>query len=222
MVVCSTNKCFRSFCRRWTNSGSSSGSGKIGQNSGSGPPALWLRCTGLRAASMSYNFWIYLFALVAMTSEYRESVGVWWEHNTWYKFCILHQFCTDAIDTDATGASASNLHASTGQQTKSNVTEDTLCDVGQKTIVFVTFHMISRGKGLGIGAKIGAFSNRLWRIGASAIYCDVAMPEILFVKMPTNRFVQTSLTIKWRKTTKWRILKCIGVLVWKIVHLAFF
>ena len=48
------------------------------------------------------------------------------------------------------------------------------------------------------------------------------MPEILFVKMPTNRFVQIFLTIKCRKTTKWRILKCIGVLVWKIVHLAFF
>ena len=82
--------------------------------------------------------------------------------------------------------------------------------------------MISRGKGLGIGAKTGAFCNYLWRIGASAIYSDVAVPKMLFVKMPTNRFVQTFLTIKCRQTTKWRISKCIGLPLWKIALFGIF
>ena len=60
-----------------------------------------------------------------------------------------------AFCTDATGASASNLHA------RHRSAEKITCDVGRKTIDFVTFHVISRGKGLGIGAKIGAFSNHM-------------------------------------------------------------
>ena len=77
-----------------------------------------------------------------MTSEYRESVGVGEKTILDINFA----FCTDV-----TGVSASNLHA------RHRSADKIYCDVGQKTIVFVTFHKISRGKGLGIGAKIGAF-----------------------------------------------------------------